>query len=91
MYGTIINICECCGNEVNKAQLAKHHPTNKCKTKPHPNDEYINIAGRTYLKGKSPFEGVWHETHIPSDIHEVNKQNQYLTKEGYIYIYIRIR
>ena len=49
-YGTIRTICECCGSEVNKAQLAKHHRTNKCKTKPHPNDKYIVVDGRAYLK-----------------------------------------
>ena len=54
------------------AQLATHNQTNKCNTKPNP----IVVDGRTYLKGKSPFEGVWHDTHIPYDIHEVNKNKQ---------------
>ena len=57
-YGTLRTSCERCGSEVNKAQLAKHNRTNKCKTKPHPNDKCIVVDGRTYLKGKSPFEGV---------------------------------
>ena len=50
-----------------------YEQTQKCKTKPHPNDKYNVIDGRVYLKSKSPFEGVWHETHIPYDIHEVKK------------------
>ena len=58
---------------MNKAQLAKHNRTNECKTKPHPHDQYIVADGRNYLKGKSPFEGVWHDTHVPYDIHEVKQ------------------
>ena len=49
--GSIRTICERCGSEVNKAQLATHNRTNKCKTKPNPNDKYIVVDGRTYLKG----------------------------------------
>ena len=63
---------------MNEAQLATHNRINKCKTKPNPNDTYIVVDGRTYLKGKSPFEGVWHDTHIPYDIHDVKvKPNQF--------------
>ena len=71
-----MNICERCGSEVNKAQLAKPNRINKHKTKPHPNDEFIAVDGRTYLKGKSPFEGVWHGTHVPYDILEVKPRNE---------------
>ena len=74
IYGTIRIMCGRCGSEVNKAQSAKHNRTNKCKTKPHPNDIYIVVDGRTYLKGKSPVEGAWHDTHVPYDIHEVKKK-----------------
>ena len=64
---------------MNKAQLAKYNRTNKCKTKPNPNDKHIVVDGRTYLKCKSPFEGVWHDTHIPYDIHEVKHNQTYLS------------
>lgn len=29
------------------------------------------VDGRTYLRGKSPFGGVWYDTHTPYDIYEV--------------------
>ena len=54
--------------------MPKHRQTHKCKTKPHPNDKCNIIDGRAYLKGKSPFEGVWHEYHIPYDINEVENK-----------------
>ena len=45
----------------------------------------ILVDGRTCLKGKSPFEGVWYDTHIPYDTHEVKiKRNPDLSKKGYI-------
>ena len=61
---------------MNKTQLATHDRTNTCKTKPHPKYKRIVVDGRTYLKGKSPFEGVWHDTHVPYDIHVVKAKNQ---------------
>ena len=42
--------------------------TQKCKKKPHPNDNYILVGGRTYLKGESPLEGVWHADHTPFEV-----------------------
>ena len=42
--------------------------TNKCKNKPHPNDNYIIVGGRIYLKGESPLEGVWHKDHTPFEV-----------------------
>ena len=41
---------------------------NKCK--PHPNDKYMLVGGRTYLKGESPLEGVWHSDHTPFEVKE---------------------
>ena len=38
------------------------------KKKPHPNDDYIIVGGRTYLKGESPLEGVWHCDHTPFEV-----------------------
>ena len=43
-------------------------PSNKCKKKPHPNDNYIIVGGRIYLKGESPLEGVWHADHTPFEV-----------------------
>ena len=43
------------------------------------------IDGRTYLKGKSPFEGVWHDNYIPYDINEVFfQEQQFITNICYI-------
>ena len=50
-----------------------YQQTQTCKTKPHPKDKHNGIDGRVYLKGKSPFEGVWHETRIPYDIHALKQ------------------
>ena len=38
----------------------------QCKT--HPNDKYMLVDGRTYLKGESPLEGVWHSDHTPFEV-----------------------
>ena len=38
------------------------------KKKSHPNDNYIIIGGRVYLKGESPLEGVWHGDHTPFEV-----------------------
>ena len=43
--------------------LNSHLQSQKCKKKPHPNDDYIIVGGRAYLKGESPLEGVWHRDH----------------------------
>ena len=65
-----------------------YQQTQACKTKQHPTYIYIYIynvlGGRVYLKGKSPIEGVWHDIHIPYDNHAVEKQHQFLTKQGHI-------
>ena len=66
-------ICNICGSRGVRTGIARHQQTNTCKTKPHPNDKFIVVDGRTYSKGKSPFEGVWHDIHVPYDIHEVYK------------------
>ena len=39
-------------------------------------DNYVIVDGRTYLKGNSPFEGIWYANHIPYDIHEVKEENK---------------
>ena len=43
-------------------------PSQKCKKKPHTNDNYIIVGGRVYLKGESPLEGVWHSDHTPFEV-----------------------
>ena len=42
--------------------------TCRTKKKTHPNDKSILVDGRTYLKGESPLEGVWHSDHTPFDV-----------------------
>ena len=49
----------------------KNKPENKCKKKPHPNYNYAIIGGRTYLKGESPLEGVWHSDHTPFEVNNI--------------------
>ena len=62
-----------CFAELSMDSLRKHHKTKKCELFRTRNDNYLVVDGRSYLKGKSPFEGVWHDTHEPYDIHEVYK------------------
>ena len=71
----ILTITSNCNSEVCKSNLLNHQRTNKCKNKPHPNDKYVIVDGRVYDKGKSPFEGVWYDDHIPFDLNNCeNKQ-----------------
>ena len=63
-------MCEYCFAELSRSSLTKHHTSRTCEVLKTSNDNYIP-TGRTYLKGKSPFEGVWHDTHMPYDIHEI--------------------
>ena len=49
-------------------RLNSHLQSQKCKKKPHPNDNYVIIGGRVYLKGESPLEGLWHDDHTPFDV-----------------------
>ena len=65
-------MCEYCFAELSNSSLAKHHKSKKCELLKNRNDDYIVVDGRTYLKGKSPFEGIRHDTHIPYDIYEFN-------------------
>ena len=60
--------CPHCDGEIVKRKLKSHLQSQKCKKKPHPNDDYILVGGRTYLKGKSPLEGFWHRDHTPFEI-----------------------
>ena len=64
-------MCEYCFAELSRASLAKHHKTKKCEVFKTRNENYIVVDGRTYLRGKSPFEGVWHDTPTPYDIYGV--------------------
>ena len=60
--------CPNCNCETIKRKMKRHLQTQKCKKKPHPNDNYILVGGRTYLKGESPLEGVWHADHTPFEV-----------------------
>ena len=60
--------CPHCEREIITRKMNSHLQSQKCKQKPHPNDDRIIVGGRTYLKGKSPLEGVWHCDHTPFDI-----------------------
>jgi hypothetical protein len=58
--------CNICGAHICRSGLKRHQKTKKCKA--HPNDKYILVDGRTYLKGESPLEGVWHSDHTPFEV-----------------------
>ena len=58
--------CDICGCHLQRGSLSRHKKTKKCKA--HPNDKYILVDGRTYLKGESPLEGVWHSDHTPFEV-----------------------
>ena len=60
--------CLNCNCEIVKRKLNSHLKTQTCKKKTHPNDNYILVGGRTYLKGESPLEGVWHADHAPFEV-----------------------
>ena len=60
--------CPNCNCEIVKRKLNSHLQTQTCKKKTHPNDNYILVGGRTYLKGESPLEGVWHADHTPFEV-----------------------
>ena len=60
--------CPHCNSEIIKRKLNSHLQSQKCKKKHHPNDDYIIVGGRTYLKGKSPSEGFWHRGHTPFEV-----------------------
>ena len=60
--------CPQCNGEIVKRKLNSHLQSQKCKKKPHPNNNYIIVGGGVYLKGKSPLEGVWHSGHIPFEV-----------------------
>ena len=62
--------CPNCNAEIVKRKLNSHLQTQKCKSyvKPHPNDNYIIVGGRVYLKGESPLEGVWYKDHTPFEV-----------------------
>ena len=66
--------CNICGCQICRQGIAKHQKSKKCKSyvkpieKPHPNDNYIIVGGRVYLKGESPLEGVWHCDHTPFEV-----------------------
>ena len=60
--------CPNCNCEIVKRRLNSHLLTQKCKKKPHPNDNYIIVGGSVYLKGESPLEGVWHKDHTPFEV-----------------------
>ena len=66
--------CPNCNCEIVKRKLNSHLQTQKCKSyvkpieKPQPNDNYIIVGGRVYLKGESPLEGVWHADHTPFEV-----------------------
>ena len=61
-------MCKYCFAELGRDSLRHHHTTKKCELFKTRDDKYIVVDGRTYSKGKSPFEGVWHDTHVPYDI-----------------------
>ena len=69
-------MCPICNNEVCKNNVSKHHKYKKCESFKTRNDNYVIVDGRTYLKGNSPFEGIWYATHMPYDIHEVKQENK---------------
>ena len=60
--------CPNCNCEIVKRKLNSHLQTQTCKKKTHSNDNYILVGGRTYLKGESPLEGVWHADHTPFEV-----------------------
>ena len=60
--------CPHCNREIITNKLNSHLQSQKCKNKPRPNDNYIIVGGRTYLKGESPLEGVWHRDHTPFEV-----------------------
>ena len=60
--------CPNCNCEIVKRKLNSHLQTQTCKKKTHTNDNYILVGGRTYLKGESPLEGVWHADHTPFEV-----------------------
>ena len=60
--------CPHCNSEIGARKLNRHLQSQKCKKKPHPNDNYILVGGRIYLKGESPLEGVWHADHTPFEV-----------------------
>ena len=60
--------CSHCNGEIVKRKLNSHLRSQKCKKKPHTNDNYIIVGGRVYLKGESPLEGVWHRDHTPFEV-----------------------
>ena len=68
MYEQII--CNICGGQICRHGLTRHQKTKKCKSfvKLTENDNYIIVDGRTYLKGESPLEGVWHKDHTPVEV-----------------------
>ena len=60
--------CPHCNREIITRRLNRHLQSQKCKKKPHTNDNYIIVGGRVYLKGESPLEGVWHRDHTPFEV-----------------------
>ena len=60
--------CPHCNGEIVKRKLNSHLRSQKCKKKPHTNDNCIIVGGRVYLKGESPLEGVWHRDHTPFEV-----------------------
>ena len=60
--------CPHCNREIITRKLNSHLQSQKCKNESHPNDDYIMISGRVYVKGESPLEGVWHRDHIPFEV-----------------------
>ena len=60
--------CPHCNGEFVKIKLNSHLQSQNCKNKSHPNDDYIIVGGRVYLKGESPVEGVWHRDHTPFEV-----------------------
>ena len=58
--------CDICGCQLQRGSLSRHKKTKKCQA--HSNDKYILVDGRTYLKGESPLEGVWHSDHTPFEV-----------------------
>ena len=61
-------MCEYWFAELSRDSLAKHHKSKKCELFRTRNDKYVVVDGRTYWRGSSRFEGVWHDTHVPYDI-----------------------
>ena len=54
--------------EKNKANESNGELKYCTQCKAHPNDKYMLVDGRTYLKGESPLEGVWHSDHTPFEV-----------------------